>query len=276
MLGGRPFPVVTGGARLAGERWEGPGDGPAVLLLHPGVADRRCWREVAEGLEGRATLLAYDRRGCGASEPPSSRFSHLDDLVAVMTAVSEGPLWLVGSSAGGGLALDAALLHPARVAGMVLFAPAVTGAPPPLLDPASRRLDRLREAASASGALEEVNRLDLWLWLDGPRQPEGRVAGPPRQLAREMNATILRSLRPELVDRRATGAWSRLGEVSAPTTVACGDLDVPALCERAKELAGRLPGAHHEILPGMAHLPFLERPAAVVDVITRALKAAGT
>jgi hypothetical protein len=29
--------------------------------------------------------------------------------------------------------------------------------------------------------LAEINRLETWLWLDGPAQPEGRVAGPAHQ-----------------------------------------------------------------------------------------------
>jgi pimeloyl-ACP methyl ester carboxylesterase len=271
VTGSESLLVPAGDIRLAGERRRGPAGGATLVLLHPSVADRRCWSQVAAELTGIATVVSYDRPGFGETKPAASRFSHPDDLERVLDSLGEQAAWLVGSSAGGGLALDTALLHPARVAGLVLLAPAVTGAPPPALDPATGRLDSLIEAAQAAGDLEEVNRLDLWLWLDGPGQAEGRVAGPARDLARTMNAAILRNQTPNLIDRPATDAWSRLGEISAPTTIACGDLDVPALRQRSQELAQRLPRARHQTLSGMAHLPFLEQPSVIASLIAEAL-----
>jgi pimeloyl-ACP methyl ester carboxylesterase len=44
-----------------------------------------------------------------------------------------------GASAGGGLALDAALAAPHRVAGLVVMGTAVSGAPEPELDAATKR-----------------------------------------------------------------------------------------------------------------------------------------
>lgn len=46
------------------------------------------------------------------------------------------------------------------------------------------------------GYLEEVNRLETWLWLDGPSEPEDRVGGEARALALDMNAIILRNRGP--------------------------------------------------------------------------------
>ena len=149
-----------------------------MVLLHSGVTDRRSWYEVADRLAPSAAVVAYDRRGFGDTGPPATSFSHLDDLMAVLDAVSDRPVWLVGSSAGGGLALDATLAQPQRVAGLILLAPAVSGAPVSSVDPATDRLDRLREAALTAGDLDAANRWDTWLWLDGAAELEGRVERP--------------------------------------------------------------------------------------------------
>ena len=93
------------------------GQGPTVLLLHEAVADRRGWAEVAGLLAPELTVVAYDRRGYGQTPPSTEPFSHLDDLLAVIDHAGAGPLWLAGASAGGGLALDAALAAPGRIAG---------------------------------------------------------------------------------------------------------------------------------------------------------------
>jgi pimeloyl-ACP methyl ester carboxylesterase len=258
--------VNRGGARLIGERWSGPG--PVVVLLHAGVTDRRSWRAVATALEGRVAVVAYDRRGYGGTAPSDGEgFSHVEDLLAVLDVVTDAPAWLVGSSAGGGVALDTAVSAPERVAGLVLLASAVSGAPAPELDADTTRFDRLLDQAMEAGDLDELNRLETWLWLDGPAQPEGRVGDPARSLLLDMNRIILANRVPEEVGASGVDAWSQLDRVHVAATVACGDLDVPFLVERSSELAERLPKGRHRVLAGMAHLPQIEDPAAVAALV---------
>src|SRR5260370_31481720 len=115
---GDGFVTEREGCDVVGERW--PGDGQVVVLLHEGVSDRRGWREVAQCLAPRVTAVAYDRRGYGESAVSTAPFTHVEDLLAVLDRQEAGRAWLAGASAGGGLALDAALLAPGRVAGLVL------------------------------------------------------------------------------------------------------------------------------------------------------------
>ena len=65
---------------------------------------------------------------------------------------------------GGGLALDAALVAPGRVAGLVVMGAAVSGAPEPELDAATRRFELLLDKAYAAPDAGEINRLETWLW----------------------------------------------------------------------------------------------------------------
>ena len=265
-----PLEIARGDAVLVGERWSG--EGPVVVLVHAGVTDSRSWWQVAAGLAGWATTVAYDRRGFGETATSQTPFSHVDDLIAVLDAVAHDPVWLVGSSAGGGIALDTALLAPERLAGLVLLAPAVSGAPVPELDADTARLDRLLDQAYEAGDLDEVNRLETWLWLDGPAQPEGRVTGPARALAKDMNARILANGVPEGAGASGFDAWGRLVDIRPPVTVACGELDVPFLIDRSRVLADRLPNARYQVLPGTAHLPQLEQPATIAELLTNVIK----
>lgn len=140
-----PIRVARGETALVGECRAG--EGPTVVLLHAGVTDRRSWRQVTDALDGAANVVAYDRRGFGETAPSKAPFSHAGDLIAVLDHLGILPAWLVGSSAGGGIALDTALLAPERVAGLVLIAPAVSGAPAPELDEDTARFDRLLDQA---------------------------------------------------------------------------------------------------------------------------------
>jgi pimeloyl-ACP methyl ester carboxylesterase len=174
---------------------------------------------------------------------------------------------------GGGVALDAALVAPERVAGLVLLAPAVGGAPEPELDAELAFFDERITAAVAEGDVDELNRLETWLWLDGPAGPEGRVGGEPRALALAMNEVILGYDVSEDAGASGVDAWSRVPEVRVPTTVACGDLDVAFLVARSRDLARRLPGGRHRVLEGMAHLPYLEQPAVIAELVSGAVTA---
>jgi pimeloyl-ACP methyl ester carboxylesterase len=244
------FVVTRTGCDLAAERW--PGGAPLVVLLHEGVSDRR---------------------GFGESPVSTAPFTHAGDLLAVLDGEGAGRAWLAGASAGGGLALDTALLAPDRVAGLVLIGSAISGAPEPELDPDTERFDKLLDAALTAGDQAEVNRLETWLWLDGPGQPEGRVGGAARALALDMNAIILGNGGREDEGGSGADAWQRLDEVGVPVTVACGGLDAPFLIARSRELAGRLPAGRYQELPGMAHQPYLEDPGRVADLVLGAIRA---
>jgi pimeloyl-ACP methyl ester carboxylesterase len=249
---------------VVGERW--PGSAQPVVLLHAGVTDRRAWHQVASALEG--PVVAYDRRGFGDSAPARSAFSHLDDLWLVLDAVTDGAVWLVGNSAGGALALDAALSCPERVLGIVLIAPAISGAPEiedDTLDPATAALAARFEAAGEDS--EELARLDAWLWLDGPSGPEGRVSGAVRELALDMNRRILQNGGPDDAGGSGIDAWSRLEEVKVQATIVSCALDIPAFNERNREVAARVRGAQLRELAGVAHLPSLEQPDVVAALI---------
>ena len=268
-----PVEIAARGATLAGDRWHGAG--PTIVLLHAGVCDRRCWREVGARLGGAGRdVVAYDRRGFGDVPPADGPFRHVDDLLAVLDAVSpDAPAWLVGSSMGGQVALDAALEAPERAAGLVLLAPAVSGEPEPDEDAYNAATDGLAgaiDAAWTAGEQEACNRLEVRLWLDGPAEPEGRVSGPPRELALDMNRIVIANdvAAADGADG-ASGldAAGRVHEIAIPALVACGDLDVSFKVRRSAELADALANATYRSLPGRAHLPYLEAPDEIAALI---------
>ena len=265
--------IDAAGAALFGDHWRGAG--PTMVLLHAGVCDRRGWREVGARLAAAGRdVVAYDRRGFGEVPPAAARFRHVEDLLAVVDAVSpDAPAWLVGSSMGGGVALDAALEARERVAGLVLLAPAVSGDPEPDEQTYIAETHGLAEAidvAWTAGDLVECNRLEVHLWLDGPAQPEGRVSGPPRELALEMNRIVLANGEADADGASGLDAAGHVHEVTVPVIVACGELDVAMKARRSRELADALPNAIYRPLPGRAHLPYLEAPDEVAALILTA------
>lgn len=260
-----PIGITSAGATLVTET---TGQGPAVVCLHAGVADRRSWRPVGPDLRNDHQVVAFDRRGFGDTVYEPEPHDHVDDVVAVMETLDLASAVLVGNSQGGRVAIDTALRHPDRVAGLVLIGPAWTGAPTWEQDMPKglARLDAMLDDADESGDVDEINRLEAWLWLDGWAGPEGRVDGSARELFLEMNHRALAADDPgELADLPA--AWPRLEQLQMPTTVIEGDLDLPWALWRTRQAVEAMPEAHLEVLAGVAHLPTLERPRQVATLI---------
>lgn len=256
--------IASGRAMLAAEV---VGSGDPVVFLHARVADRRMWREQLDGVGANNKAIAYDRRGFGETHTDDENFSAIADLMAVIDAMANTkPAILVGCSQGGGIVLDAALRHPSSFRSLVLIAPNVAGAPEATGSPEIDSLRAQLKEAETIGDINQAIALRTRLSLDGPLEQEGRVMGPARQLFIDMNSVALRTP-PIGVNLDIAPAYHRLGEISIPSLVICGDLDFPTTQERSRYVATAvLNGSYHE-LSGTAHLPSLERPADITGLI---------
>jgi pimeloyl-ACP methyl ester carboxylesterase len=264
MFMAQKFLVEIGSAKLIGEQ---KGEGPPLILLHAGVADRRMWQPQMSELSDSFHVEAYDRRGFGETEAADVPFSHVEDLRLILDQLGIGKASLVGCSQGGRVAIDFTLAYPDRVESLVLIAPAVSGAPSPDSFPArALELDEELDAAGEAGDFDRVNEIEALFWLDGPTSPEGRVNGAVRDLFLDMNGIAL--AHPELEEEiEPPPAYRRVSNLELPVLVLWGDLDFPHVQDRCRYLVQTIPGAHDRVIPGTAHLPNLERPQLVSDLI---------
>lgn len=95
------------------------GTGDVVVLLHPGNMDHRCWDTVVTASPftmpstvGAPRLVAYDRRGYGASASLHGAADHVADLKQAVDTLGVGRVFLVGNSPGAGIACQFALHWP--------------------------------------------------------------------------------------------------------------------------------------------------------------------
>jgi pimeloyl-ACP methyl ester carboxylesterase len=116
------------GLRLAYRHRDGRG--PTIVFLPGYMSDMEGSKALALDAwaerEGRA-MLRLDYSGCGASEgafKDGTLALWRDDALALIDALTVGPLLLVGSSMGGWLMLLVALARPERVAGLIGIAAA--------------------------------------------------------------------------------------------------------------------------------------------------------
>lgn len=257
--------VASGAAMIAVET---AGSGLPVVFLHANICDRRMWRAQLEASGPDYQAIAYDRRGFGETRAPAQDHSAVADLIAVIDATAGStPVILAGCSQGANIALNATLMHPARVRGLLLISPTVNGAPAPVYSPEIQEMvARQREAESAADR-DRINEIKAELFLDGPLADPGRVTGETRRLFLEMNAIALAAA-PIGANVDDMEAFARLGMIDVPASVIWGEFDFPHIQERAHTVARLLPNAQGRALAGVAHLAGLEQP----DLVTGLLK----
>ena len=243
--------------------YEMAGNGPALVLVHAGIADGRMWEDQFQAFAQQYRVLRYDRRGFGRTPMVAGAYSHHQDLYDLLTVLKIERAFFVGCSQGAKTVVDFTLEHPRMTSALVLVSPALSGfafaGEPP---PQAQQLD----AADAAGDIELVNELELQIWVDGPRRTPAQVDPTVRERVREMNLIALKT--PEdLGDEQALvpAAVNRLDEIHAPTLVLTGEMDTPKTLAAVELLARQIPGAKKVSIAGAAHVPNMEQVEAFND-----------
>ena len=253
----------TDGVRLA---YDVAGSGPPLVLLHAGIVDRRMWDDVVPLLTDVATVIRYDGRGFGeSSRPPDGEYARWGDLFAVMDAAGAEKAHLVGVSQGAETALDATLTAPARVDHLLMCGAGMRGWP--FREELNARW-KLEVEAWDRGDLDGCAEESMVTWFDGPQRLAIEVDPIIRRRAWEMQRLAIDLENDDAI----AGApdpppGDRLGQVQAPALIAVGELDQPDMIAIAEHLVAGIPGARHVVLPGVAHLPPMERPAEFAQLI---------
>lgn len=217
------------------------------------------WQPQVEVLQTAGyRVLAPDLRGFGQQVLEAAPFSYVRDAEALL----DGPAAVVGSSLGGRVALELAVLRPELVKRLVVIAPGLPGWE---WSDETRAGWAEEETAFERGDLEGAAEASLRLWVDGPRRSPETVDPVMRSAVRGM---VIRSYElqqhawdagaeeEQILDPPING---RLGEIHCPTLVLVGDEDVADMGAIAAHVAGSVSGARLVNVPEAAHLPSLER-----------------
>ena len=246
------------------------GDGPALVLLHPGIGDSRIWEPVLAPLAARYRVIRYDARGYGSSPAATVEFSLLRDLEAVLAHYGVERMAVVGCSQGGATALGLALAQPERVSAIVLLCPGITGFPmsdeeeaamvgPERYAEIGARWTRASKNKDVDGLVDVI--AEIWGAGEGGSTPA--VLEQYRSAARASLSAADMTEDPPV--------FERLGEIAVPVSLLVGDADWPPLVEANRQAAERIPGCEYTLVPGLDHVPPLRVPELVLDTITRTL-----
>ena len=251
-----PFLTVAGARAHYVSRHPVPTAGPPVVFVHGAGGTHQHWLYQVRDLP-RSPTYALDLPGHGRSEGQGRNTisAYSDWLVEFLDAVGEDQAVLVGHSMGGAIALDAALRHAGRVAGLGLVA---TGA-------------RLRVAPAILDGILEDPEAAVRLICDfafGPETSPDMV----RMGRRQMGAIPPDVIHGDFVACDAFSMMDRLGEIAAPAFVLCGTQDHLTPSKYSVYLRDRIARSVLHLVEGAGHMVMVERPEAVVAALSSFLE----
>lgn len=249
--------------------WRETGAGPVLVLLNGWTASGQAWpRAWVRSLEARYRVVRIDNRGSGYSrfaDTPFTVADMADDVAAVLDACGHESATVLGLSMGGMIAQEFALRHGSRVDALMLMA---TRPPAP-----AYVLPKVSQLGSLLTPRKRGETLSMYmtrLWSSATAK--GFADREPEAIAELVAQIVARPTQQAMLAHqlRAVTGWShaeRLARIDARTFVVHGDQDVFIEPGNGKRLAKLIPGARYFELEGVGHLPPMESPGAVLDLI---------
>jgi pimeloyl-ACP methyl ester carboxylesterase len=238
------------------------GSGVPVVFLHAATGSSRVWSYQIPAFSAAGyRIIAYDRRGWGrtvtdAAGPQTGTAA--DDLLALLDHLKLERVHLIGTAAGGFVALDFAISFPERLRSLVI--------------------------ANSIGAVQDPDYLALGQRIRPPQfatlPPEFRELGPSYRAAHPEGTQrwvdLEKISRPEgppapAQPMRNHVTFALLENIKVPTLLLTGDADLYAPPPLLRLFTERITGSESIVIPEAGHSSYWEQPEvfnrAVLDFI---------
>lgn len=241
-------------------RLDGMTGGRRIVFSNSLGSDLRIWDDVVSLLPPACEILRYDKRGHGLSETTPSPYTierHARDLLGLMDALGWQDAAVVGLSVGGMIAQKLALLAPSRVSSLVLCDTAARIGTAESWAERIAAVERDGIAAIGAGAVAR------WFTNEFAAAEPDTVAGWRLMLERMPVAGYSGTC----AAIRDADLSSEIAAIACPTLCLAGDADLSTPPDLVRVTAEMIPGARFEIVAKAGHLPCIEQPQAVRDLI---------
>jgi pimeloyl-ACP methyl ester carboxylesterase len=211
-------------------------------------------------------VIAYDHRGVGASSrlEGSLTITQLaEDAAGLLEALELDSAHVLGISMGGMVAQELALARPARVRTLTLGCTYCGGPGSSLASPAV--IQRLYDAM-ASGDREQSLRAAWEINMSAAIAADDDAYAEFRAIA-QRRAVAVPVIMAQMQAVAAHDTSARLPGLRTPTLVVHGTQDQLLPVENGRLIASLIPGAQLEILEGLGHMFFWERPERSAELV---------
>lgn len=238
----------------------GPADRPALVFANSLGTDLRIWDDVVARLIERFRIVLYDKRGHGLSESGASPYTiadHAGDLAALLDDLAVENAIVCGLSVGGLIAQGLYATRPELVSGLILCDTAHR------IGTAEAWAERM--AAIEKGGIASISEaiLERWFTKAFRDNDPAALAGWRAMLTR----TPIEGYLGTCAAIRDADFTEAAGKIAVPTLCVVGEEDGATPPELMRQTADLIPGARYEVIAGAGHLPCIERPAELSELI---------
>lgn len=236
-------------------------DEPVLVLINSLGTDFRIWLPLIDELTENWSILLHDKRGHGLSDlgqAPYSMEDHARDVIGLMEHVGIKKAVLCGVSVGGLVAQMVYKLKPSLVEKLVLCD---TAAKVGTDDSWNTRIATVKDKgieAIADGVMK------VWFTPDFHTNKAAELSGYRNMLVRQSVEGYIGTC----VALRDTDLTGDAAKIKVPTLVVVGDQDGSTPPDLVKATADRIAGAQFEIIKGCGHLPCIEQPEKLAELLT--------
>jgi 3-oxoadipate enol-lactonase len=236
-------------------------DAPVVVFINSLGTDFRIWLPLIDELTANWSILLYDKRGHGLSDRGKTPYTieeHADDLIGLCRHVGIKKAVFVGLSVGGLIVQSLYARKPELVRKIVL----------------SNTAHKIGTAEMWATRIAAVEKDGIEALADGVLE---RWFTPDFRARRK---TDLAGYRNMLVRQDAIGYAATCGAIrDADFTETVSGIKVPVLCiggdkdgatppDLIKTTASMIPGARVEIIDSCGHIPCVEQPEELAELLT--------
>ncbi len=235
-------------------------DKPTLVFSNSLATDFRIWRDCIVRLVGECSMVMYDKRGHGLSDvgdTPYKLDDHVNDLAGLLDHLGISNAVICGLSVGGMIAQGLNFLRPDLVRAMILCD---TGAKIGTDDMWDERMKIVRNEGLAG--LVEAN-MQRWFTPDFHANRADDLAGISNMFLRVPVEGMLSTM----VALREADLREAAPQTKVPTICIVGDQDGSTPPSLVLELAKLIPDARYEVIKGAGHIPCVEQPEILVEII---------
>ncbi|MBL0371778.1 3-oxoadipate enol-lactonase [Rhizobium sp. KVB221] len=235
-------------------------DEPVVVFSNSLGTDFRIWLPLIDELTDNWSILVYDKRGHGLSDVGTAPYTiedHADDLIGLTAHLGIKKAIFVGLSVGGLIVQSVYAKKPGLVQKIVLCD---TAHKIGTADMWNGRIETARTAGIGSMA-DAI--LERWFTKDFRDQRKADLSGYRNMLTRqsvEGYAGTCAAIR----DADFTEAARK---IKVPTLCIVGDQDGSTPPDVVRATADLISGADFEIIENAGHIPCVEQPAALAELL---------
>lgn len=246
---------------------------PALLLIHAGIANLRMWDPQIPALATGHFVIRFDTRGFGETETEDVPFSNRADAIDLLDHLGIATATVIGCSRGGSIAIDLAIEHPDRVAGIVTIGSGPGGFPEVELTEREDELFDELDALFDAKEWDQLARREAELWDFGPQRSPDGLDPDFVATAYRLNAANVRHATEEPTPvPLEPPAYDRVVDIAVPALIMVGDHDLSPTLAQYEYLLSTIPGADGCRFHDSAHIPSVEQPAEFERVLLEWLR----